>query len=69
MTTADVLAQSARLGWMPSFPTFNWNPLDLGDAITSSGQKPGDFVADELESGRLRFAARTPTRPRTSRGS
>jgi nitrate reductase alpha subunit len=63
MTTADVLAQSARLGWMPSFPTFNWNPLDLGDAITSSGQKPGDFVADELESGRLRFAGEDPDAP------
>jgi nitrate reductase alpha subunit len=63
MTTADVLAQSARLGWMPSHPTFNWNPLDLGDAITRSGQKPGDFVADELASGRLRFACEDPDAP------
>ena len=63
MTTADVLAQSARLGWMPSYPTFNWNPLDLGDAIGRSGQKPGDFVADELEAGRLRFAGEDPDAP------
>jgi nitrate reductase alpha subunit len=59
-TTADVLAQSARLGWMPSFPTFNWNPLDLGDAICSSGKAPGDFVADELDAGRLRFSCEDP---------
>ena len=60
MTTADVLAQSARLGFSPSYPTFNWNPLDLGDAIHRSGQTPGDFVADELETGRLRFSAEDP---------
>src|SRR4051794_39406515 len=63
MTTADVLAQSARLGWMPSHPTFNWNPLDLGDAVKASGQAPGDFVADDLQSGRLRFAAEDPDAP------
>ncbi|MCW2714796.1 MAG: nitrate reductase subunit alpha [Frankiales bacterium] len=63
MTTADVLAQSARLGWMPSYPTFNWSSLDLGDAIVESGQKPGDFVADELEAGRLRFAGEDPDAP------
>ena len=42
MTTADVLAQSARLGWMPSYPTFNWNPLALGDAVKASGRDPGE---------------------------
>jgi nitrate reductase alpha subunit len=63
MTTADVLAQSARLGWMPSYPTFNWNPLDLGDAIVGSGQQPGAFVEQEIASGRLRFAVEDPDAP------
>ncbi|MBK5306592.1 MAG: nitrate reductase subunit alpha [Frankiaceae bacterium] len=63
MTTVDVLAQSARLGWMPSYPTFNWNSLDLGDAVKASGQKPGDFVADELAAGRLRFSCEDPDAP------
>ena len=63
MTTADVLAQSARLGWMPSYPTFNWNPLDLGAAVKASGQTPGEFVADELEAGRLRFSVEDPDAP------
>ena len=63
MTTADVLAQSARLGWMPSYPTFNYNPLDLGDAIVRSGETPAKFVTDELASGRLRFAAEDPDAP------
>ena len=63
MTTADVLAQSARLGWMPSYPTFNVNPLDLGDAIVRSGEPPATFVTDQIKTGRLRFAAEDPDAP------
>jgi nitrate reductase alpha subunit len=63
MTTADLLAQSARLGWMPSYPTFNWNPLDLADALEASGGEPGAFVTGELAAGRLRFAAEDPDAP------
>ena len=40
MTTADLIAQSARLGWMPSYPTFDRNPLDLADEIAAAGQEP-----------------------------
>ena len=36
-TTADVIAQSARLGWMPSYPTFDRNPLDLADEARRFG--------------------------------
>jgi len=63
LTTADLIAQSARLGWMPSYPTFNWNPLDLADALVRAGQEPGAFVAGELAAGRLRFAAEDPDAP------
>jgi nitrate reductase alpha subunit len=63
MTTADVLAQSARLGWMPSYPTFNWNPLDLGDAIKESGATPAEFVTQGVMDGRIRFAAEDPDAP------
>ena len=31
MHTADTIAQSARLGWMPFYPQFDRNPLDLAD--------------------------------------
>ncbi len=63
MTTADVLAQSARLGWMPSYPTFNWNPLDLGDAIAASGESPAEFVTKGVANGQIRFAAEDPDAP------
>ncbi|HVV29966.1 MAG TPA: molybdopterin-dependent oxidoreductase, partial [Mycobacteriales bacterium] len=60
-STADVLAQSARMGWMPSYPTFNRNPLDLAD---EAGQMPiGEHVVSELQAGRLRFAGEDPDAP------
>ena len=37
-TTADIIAQSARMGWMPSYPTFDRNPLTLADDARGGGQ-------------------------------
>ena len=36
MHTADTIAQSARLGWMPFYPQFNVNPLDLADQAAAA---------------------------------
>ncbi|NUR87881.1 MAG: nitrate reductase subunit alpha, partial [Nonomuraea sp.] len=60
-STADLLAQSARLGWMPSYPTFDRNPLDLAD---EAGDDPGAHVAKEVAEGRLGFACEDPDEPR-----
>ncbi|GAA1807549.1 nitrate reductase subunit alpha [Luedemannella flava] len=62
--TADLLAQSARLGWMPSMPTFNRNPLDVADeALAASPDNPAGHVADALVSGDLGFAIEDPDAP------
>src|SRR5262249_51038012 len=37
---ADCNALAARLGWLPSYPSFNQNPLDLADAARAAGQDP-----------------------------
>ncbi|NUU21729.1 MAG: nitrate reductase subunit alpha, partial [Streptomycetaceae bacterium] len=58
MTGADLLAQSARAGWMPSYPTFDRNPLDLAD----SADPEADAVA-ELKAGTLKFACQDPDAP------
>ncbi|MEV0135941.1 nitrate reductase subunit alpha [Dactylosporangium sp. NPDC050688] len=63
--TADLLAQSARLGWMPSMPTFDRNPLDVADeALAASPDDPAGHVARELAGGRLGFACTDPDAPR-----
>ncbi|MBQ0895969.1 nitrate reductase subunit alpha [Micromonospora sp. U56] len=62
--TADLLAQSARLGWMPSMPTFDRNPLDVADeALAALPDNPAQYVAEALVDGRLRFACTDPDAP------
>ena len=63
LRTGDLIAQSARLGWMPSQPTFDRNPLDLAEEIERSGRSPEAYVVDEVRAGRLRFACERPADP------
>ena len=58
MHTADAIAQSARLGWMPFYPQFDRNPLDLADGAEGRGRgrrggRRGAYVAAPLADGRL----------------
>ncbi|AVV45945.1 nitrate reductase subunit alpha [Streptomyces sp. ID05-04B] len=62
-STADVIAQSARMGWMPSYPTFDRNPLGLADEAEAAGRDVGTHVVEELKAGRLRFAGEDPDAP------
>jgi nitrate reductase alpha subunit len=61
MHTADTIAQSARLGWMPFYPQFDRNPLDLADeavaaAAAGAASDPAAHVVDRLADGSLKFA-------------
>ncbi|QUF06316.1 nitrate reductase subunit alpha [Actinosynnema pretiosum subsp. pretiosum] len=60
---ADCNAQAARLGWLPSHPTFDRNPLDLADEAKDAGVPVADHVVSELKAGRLNFAAEDPDNP------
>jgi nitrate reductase / nitrite oxidoreductase, alpha subunit len=60
---ADALAQASRLGWTPSFPTFDRNPLDLADGAADADKSITDYVVDELQSDRLHFAGEDPDNP------
>ncbi|WUB77566.1 nitrate reductase subunit alpha [Streptomyces sp. NBC_00576] len=62
-STADVIAASARMGWMPSYPTFDRNPLTLATDAEAAGQEVPEYVVDELKAGRLRFAGEDPDAP------
>ncbi|HEY9292956.1 MAG TPA: nitrate reductase subunit alpha [Microlunatus sp.] len=59
--TADAISQSARLGWMPFYPQFSANPLDVADLAqqaVSEGMASDapSYVAQEIRSGRLQPA-------------
>ncbi|WP_426996915.1 nitrate reductase subunit alpha [Pseudarthrobacter sp. N5] len=58
MHTADTLAQSARLGWMPFYPQFDRNPLDIADeaeAAVADGtaKDTPSYIADALKNRTL----------------
>ncbi|MDG3013013.1 nitrate reductase subunit alpha [Speluncibacter jeojiensis] len=62
-TAADNIALASRLGWMPSYPTFNRNPLDLADEAERLGRDAADHVVDGLRTGHLQFACEDPDAP------
>ena len=57
---ADLHALSARLGWLPSFPSFDRNSLDLVDEADAAGLDPAAHVVSQLRSGKLGFACEDP---------
>jgi nitrate reductase alpha subunit len=62
--TADLIAESARRGWMPSMPTFDRNPLDLADeALAANPDDPVSHVAGALRGGALGYACQDPDAP------
>ncbi|WHT16496.1 nitrate reductase subunit alpha [Crossiella sp. CA-258035] len=63
MTAADCMATSARMGWMPSYPTFDRNPLDLVDEAEAAGSDPAAHVLSQLRQGKLGFACEDPDAP------
>ncbi len=59
--TADAMALSHRLGWMPFYPQFDRNPLDLADEARSAveaGEAASvqEWVAAQLKAGTLKTA-------------
>lgn len=61
MHTADAIAQSARLGWMPFYPQFDRSPLDIADEAREAVQagvadSEAAYIAAQLKSGTLRPA-------------
>ena len=65
---ADLYAKAARMGWLPAYPSFDRNPLDITAAAEAEGI-PRRRLRRARAEGRQRCASppRTPGRPRTSR--
>jgi nitrate reductase alpha subunit len=63
MHIADVNALGARLGWLPSYPSFDRSTLELVDEAERAGRDPAQYVVEQLREGRLRFACEDPDAP------
>ncbi|THF76064.1 nitrate reductase subunit alpha [Cohnella fermenti] len=64
---ADYNVMAARLGWLPSYPQFDRNSLELyKDAVqagASTKEEIGAFVAGKLKDRSLRFSIEAPDDP------
>lgn len=60
---ADYNVLAARLGWLPSYPQFNRNSLNLVEEAKNSGKEVAEYIVDELKAGKMKFAIEDPDDP------
>ena len=60
----DCNVRSERMGWLPSAPQLEENPLKLTRKAKKAGKKSADYVVENLKSGSLRFSCEDPDDPR-----
>lgn len=59
-TLHDYNIRAERMGWLPSAPQLQTNPLDVAKQAAASGKDAKDFVADALKSGTLNMSCEDP---------
>ncbi len=59
----DLNVRSERMGWLPSAPQLNVNPLRIAAQAQAAGLSPLDYTVESLKKGTLRFAAEQPDDP------
>jgi nitrate reductase alpha subunit len=60
----DFNVRAERMGWLPSAPQLDRNPLLLAREAEQSGRTPAEHVAAELKGGKLAFASEDPDNPK-----
>ena len=60
----DCNVRSERMGWLPSAPQLEENPLELTKAAKKANKDTKDYVVDRLKSGSLSFSCENPDDPR-----
>jgi nitrate reductase alpha subunit len=60
----DFNVRAERMGWLPSAPQLDQNPLKVTRAAARAGQEPPAYAVSELKAGRLRLACEDPDNPR-----
>ncbi len=56
----DYNVRAERMGWLPSAPQLDRNPLEICRAADAAGQGVKDYVLDQIKSGELRMACEDP---------
>ena len=56
----DYNVRAEKMGWLPSAPQLNENPLGIIKKAESAGLSPQDYVVKNLKNGELKFACEDP---------
>jgi nitrate reductase alpha subunit len=67
MSMIDLNAKSERLGWLPSCPQLETNPLDVCDAAAAAGVEPAEYLKQSLKSGHVNMSCDDPDNPKNFR--
>jgi nitrate reductase alpha subunit len=59
----DFNVRAERMGWLPSAPQLQRNPLELAKEAARAGLDPKDYVVRELKNGKLRMSCEDPDHP------
>jgi nitrate reductase alpha subunit len=60
----DYNVRAERMGWLPSAPQLQTNPLEVARAAATAGMDPRDYVAQKLRSGELSLSCEDPDNPK-----
>ena len=64
MAMIDYNAKAERMGWLPSAPQLETNPLDLCDEAEAAGQDPVEYLVQGLKAGTVRMSCEDPENPK-----
>ncbi|MGC1817812.1 MAG: nitrate reductase subunit alpha [Casimicrobiaceae bacterium] len=59
----DYNVRAERMGWLPSAPQLQMNPLEVVRAAQAAGQDPKDYAVRGLKSGTLKMSCEDPDHP------
>ncbi len=60
----DFNVRAERMGWLPSAPQLETNPLEVVRAAEAAGVDPVKFAVDEIKNGNLKFSCDDPDNPK-----
>ena len=64
LSLIDFNARAERMGWLPSAPQLETNPLQITRDAALVGKDPVAYVVDGLQSGSLRMSCEDPDNPK-----
>jgi nitrate reductase alpha subunit len=59
----DFNVRAERMGWLPSAPQLDRNPLGIAAAAEAAGKSVEEYLVEELKSGATNFACEDPDNP------